>query len=221
MSFATDAISPFSRPCFLKLDPSINQQALPAQPVKVTLPTGAPMRKSWYVDRHQIVQDVYDRLCRERSPRLVALVGESGSGKTTVAVEFNMDRRVQSFFSDGIIWLSVDDGATDRLPSLMVRLAGLVDKNISGRVHQTLVYPDGGTEHIKRYIEQGRQGQGLRCLVVADNVWDHEVVRELKKTGMWILITTRDQRLWRVRRTIPWKMKICLLKFMKWLTIQS
>ena len=194
-SFAIDAIPPFSRPCLLKLDPSINQNARSAQPVKVTLPTGAPMRKSWYVDRHQIVQDVYDRLCRERSPTLVALVGESGSGKTTVAVEFVMDRRVQSFFSDGIIWLSVDDGATDRLPSLMKRLAGMVDENMSEKVRQILGYRDSGTEHIKRYIDQGRQGQGLRCLVVADNVWNPEVVQELKKTGMWILITTRDQKI--------------------------
>ena len=108
------------------------------------------MRKSWYVDRHQIVQDVYDRQCRERSPTLVALVGESGSGKTTVAVEFVMDRRVQSFFCDGVIWLSVDGGPTDRLPSLMERLAGMVDKNMSKTVRQTLVYPNSGTEHIKR-----------------------------------------------------------------------
>ena len=187
--------SRLSPPCLLKLDPPINQKALSAQPVKVTLPTGAPMRKSWYVDRHQVVQDVYDRLCRERSPTLVALVGESDSGKTTVAVEFVMDRRVQSFFTDGIIWLSVDDGATDLLPSLMERLAGMVDKNMSERDRQTLVYRDSGTEHIKRYIERGRQGQGLRCLVVADNVWDPEVVRELQKTGMWIIITTRDQKI--------------------------
>ncbi|CAN0348883.1 unnamed protein product, partial [Ascophyllum nodosum] len=45
------------------------------------------------------------------------------------------------------------------------------------------------------YIQQGRQGQGLRCLVVADNVWNHEVVRELRKTGMWIVITTRVQKI--------------------------
>ena len=193
--FATDAIPHFSRPCLSQLDPLLNQRARSAQPVEVTLPTDAPGRKSWYVDRRQIVRDVYDRLCQEMSPTLVALVGESGSGKTTVAVEFVMDSQVQSFFSDGIIWLSVDDGAAHRLPSLMVRLAGMVDKNISERVRQALIYSDDGTEHIKRYIEQGRQGQGLRCLVVADNVWEPEVVRELKKTGMWILLTTRDQKI--------------------------
>ena len=172
----------------------IYQRSISAQPAKVTLPTGAPVCKSWYVDRHQIVQDVYDRLCLEGSPGLIALVGEGGSGKTTVAVEIVMDSRVQSFFSDGITWLSVDDGAADRLPSLMKHLAEMVDKNISERVRQNLVHPDSGTEHIKRYIQQGRQGRGLRCLVVADNVWDSEVVRELRKTGLWILITTRDKK---------------------------
>ena len=53
----------------------IYQRSISAQPAKVTLPTGAPVCKSWYVDRHQIVQDVYDRLCLEGSPGLIALVG--------------------------------------------------------------------------------------------------------------------------------------------------
>ena len=179
------------------------------------------MRKSWYVDRHLIVQDLYDRLCQERSPTLVALVGESGSGKTTMGVEFVMDRRVQSFFSDGIIWLSVDHGATDRLPSLMEHLNRMVNKKYFGKSSPKLIYRDSGTEHIKRYIEQGRQGQGLKLLVVAENVWDPEVARELRKTGMWILITTRDKTIMARLPNDPVEMKRCLSKFMKWLTVQG
>ena len=179
------------------------------------------MRKSWYVDRHRIVQDLYDRLCRERSPTLVALVGESGSGKTTMGVEFVMDRRVQNFFSDGIIWLSVDHGNTDRLPSLMEHLTRMVDKKYFGKGSPNLIYRDSGTEHIKRYIEQGRQGQGLKFLVVAENVWDPEVVRELRKTGMWILINTRDKTIMARLPNDPVEMKRCLSKFMKWLTMQG
>ena len=56
------------------------------------------------------MQDVYERLCRGESPKLVTLAGESGSGKTTVAEEITMDSRVRDFFSDGIVWLSVDEG---------------------------------------------------------------------------------------------------------------
>ncbi|CAM9487704.1 unnamed protein product, partial [Laminaria digitata] len=38
-------------------------------------------------------------------------------------------------------------------------------------------------------------GEGLRCLVVADDVWDAEVVEKLRETGMQVLMTTRERSL--------------------------
>lgn len=131
----------------------VQQEEIRAQPprhlgTKLKLPDGAPMRKGWYVGRQQIVQDMFDRLCRESPPKLAALVGESGSGKTTVAVEIIMDVRVQQFFSNGIVWLSVDDGAYDRLPTLMTCLAGKVDKNMSQAQREYLINSGGSANYI-------------------------------------------------------------------------
>lgn len=38
-------------------------------------------------------------------------------------------------------------------------------------------------------------GEGSKCLVVADNVWENAVVSKLMETGMWVLLPTRDERL--------------------------
>eukprot|EP00903_Cladosiphon_okamuranus_P018861 g17349.t1 len=47
-------------------------------------------------------------------------------------------------------------------------------------------------DYIKQHMEMGHGGKGLRCLVVADNVWEKEVVSKLRQTGIWVLISTRD-----------------------------
>ena len=72
----------------------------------------------------------------EARPRVVGLVGESGSGKTATAAEIVRSPEVLEYFSDGVIWLTVNegDGDQDRLPALMHRLARMVREEI-GSLH--------------------------------------------------------------------------------------
>lgn len=66
----------------------------------------------------------------------------------------------------------------------MACLAGKVDKNLSQAQREYIIISGGSANYIKRRMDQGRQGHGLTCLVVADNVWEPEVIGELSKTGM-------------------------------------
>lgn len=139
---------------------------------------------------------VCEGLFREGGPHHVGLVGDSGSGKTTAASEIVRSSEVLEFFSDGIVWLSVDKGAKARLPSLMLDLARMVHEDIGGSLGKPPSGSKGGAGYTKDVMD-GRHGGGkkLRCLLVADNVWEKKVVARLRKTGMWVLTTTRDERL--------------------------
>lgn len=76
------------------------------------------------------------------------------------------------------------------------RLATIVNEyfftgNIGGR-------PSNKTDfdaYVKQRIMRGYGREGLRCLLVADNVWEHEVLSMLQQTGMSILVTTREEKL--------------------------
>ncbi|CAN0193370.1 unnamed protein product, partial [Ectocarpus fasciculatus] len=69
---------------------------------------------------------------RAAGPRVVGLVGESGTGKTAAAAEVVRGPEVLEYFSDGVVWLPVNegDGQRDRLPSLMKRLARLMYEEV-------------------------------------------------------------------------------------------
>lgn len=47
---------------------------------------------------------------------------------------------------------------------------------------------ENGESYVKKIVSQ----ESLRCLVVADDVWEAEVVEKLRKMGMWVLLTTRQ-----------------------------
>lgn len=138
---------------------------------------------------------VCDALPGEGGPRLVGLVGESGSGKTTSAAEIVRSTEVREAFSDGIVWLSVNDGATERLRALMMHLARMVYEDIGGSVGRRPAGLDDGAAYIKQRMQSGHGGKGLKCLVVADNVWKEAVISKLLETGMWVLLSTRDEAL--------------------------
>ena len=98
-------------------------------------------------------------------------------------------------FHDGIVWMPINKGAHSRLPSLMLKLARMVYEDVGGSVGSAPTASDDGAAYIKQRMGEGHLGKGLKCLVVADNVWEKEVVLELMKTGMWVLLSTRDEEL--------------------------
>lgn len=151
---------------------------LPKPPIKkADVPKGTPMRKIWHVERRHVMETVVRALTGEAGPRLVGLVGDSGAGKTTAASEIVRSNAVREAFSDGIVWLTVNNGANDCLSSLMLQLARMVYEDIGGRVGgQPNESGDNADAYIKQRMENGHGGKGLKCLVVADNVWEKEVV---------------------------------------------
>ncbi|CAM9267893.1 unnamed protein product [Ectocarpus fasciculatus] len=168
---------------------------LPSQTKTAKVPRGTPLRKSWQIERTHVMDAVSAALISDGGPRLVGLVGRSGSGKTTAASEFVRSTNARKAFSDGVVWLSVNEGAKERLPSLMLQLAGAVFEDIGGCVGNRPVAPADGAAYVKQRVEDGNDGKGLKCLVVADNVWEPEVVSKLLETGMSVLLSTRDQQL--------------------------
>ncbi|CAB1113373.1 unnamed protein product [Ectocarpus sp. CCAP 1310/34] len=156
------------------------------------VPKGTPARKSWYVKRRHVMDTVFEGLASDGGPRLVGLVGGSGSGKTTVASESVRSTEVQEAFSDGIAWLSVNDGAKERLSSLMLQLARVVYEDIGCSVGRRPTSSDDCAAYIRQRMKKGTGGKKLKCLVVADNVWEKEVVSKLLETGMWVLLSTRN-----------------------------
>lgn len=142
-----------------------------------------------------MLDKVCESLCRDGASRLVGLVGDSGSGKTTAASEVIRSSQALNFFSDGIMWLPVDRGAKGRLASLMLRLARSVHEEVGGSVGRPPAESDVGETYVHHQIAKGDAGRGLRCLVVADNVWEEEVIARLRDTGMWVLVTTRQEEL--------------------------
>ncbi|CAN0159539.1 unnamed protein product [Pylaiella littoralis] len=178
------------------LDLDIVMTIVPKPPPKVaTVPNGTPAQKSWHVERRQVMGAVLEALTGGGGPRLAGLFGASGSGKTTAAAEFVRSPKALETFADGVVWLSVNQGAKERLPSLMLQLARMVHEDIGGSMGRRPVAADDGAAYIKERIENGHGGKGLKCLVVADNVWKKEVVSELLETGMSVLLSTRDEGL--------------------------
>ncbi|CAM9675576.1 unnamed protein product [Scytosiphon promiscuus] len=159
------------------------------------VPKGTPVRKGWHVERRHVMTAVVEALAGDEEPCLVGLVGGSGSGKTTVASEIVRSPDVRKAFSDGIVWLTVNPGATHRLASLMLQLARMVHEEVAGSVGRRPAESDDGVMYIRRVVEGGNGRKGLKCLVVLDNVWDKEVVSRVLETGMWVVVSTRTEEL--------------------------
>lgn len=180
----------------------IIKNRLPKPPAKqAEVPKGTPIRKSWHVQRHHVTEAVVRALTGGEGPALVGLVGDSGSGKTTAASEIVRITEVREAFPDGILWLTVNKGAKGRLPSLMLQLSRMVHNDIEGSVGHPPLASDDGAAYIKQRMMGTSHPDGVKgfekktCLVVADNVWEKESVSKLMETGMWVLVSTRDEEL--------------------------
>ncbi|CAM9799147.1 unnamed protein product [Ectocarpus sp. 8 AP-2014] len=130
----------------------------PAKLAKI--PKATPIRKSWHVQRVDVMERVFEALTADGGPRLVGLVGDSGSGKTTAASEIVRSNEVRQAFSDGVVWLTVNHGAKDRLPSLMLQLAHMMCEEVGGRRPAT---SDDSAAYIKEQMQRGHGGKGLKC----------------------------------------------------------
>eukprot|EP00752_Nemacystus_decipiens_P008588 g7668.t1 len=182
---------------------------LQPRPKLAPVPLGLPRAKSWqwHLRRHQ-VEDSVCEILGESEPAVAALTGGSGAGKSTTAAAMVGERgsirlragenedqastrldRLRALFPDGVVWLRVGKGAgdPDRLPALMRDLAIGLSKVVGG-VGAPGAGEDGGS-YVKTIVEE----KSKRCLVVADDVWENEVVEKLRATGMWVLLTTRPR----------------------------
>lgn len=167
--------------------------------VRALVPPGTPSRERWHVRRDRVMTTVLRNFARDRGLRMIGLVGASGAGKTTAAAEIIRSAEVLEFFSDGVVWLSVGEGASDRLPYLMLQLARMVREGIGSKLDGgcSRVEPEDGTAFVKDVMDRGSIGGrlGLRCLLVADNVCESNVLAKLQETGMWVLATCCEPQL--------------------------
>lgn len=143
----------------------------------------------------------------EEGQRVVALVGPSGCGKSTVASMVIAREDVRGYFHDGVVWLPVGGkGAKDRLPQLMHRLANIVYETVLKENNGEWSLPpprkpsvgadrQNGAAYIRGALAWGekcggRQQRRWRYLIVADDVYEPEVLEELKGVGACVLYTT-------------------------------
>ena len=165
------------------------------------VPRGAPRIRDWYVERKAIVGQAFDHLGIGSSaadasgePRMVGLAGPGGAGKSTVASMVVAREDVRAFFQKGVLWLPVGQEAEHRLPALMFNLAEMVYETVMRktcrppRKDDLKNEPEDGAAYIREVVDESSR----RFLVVADDVWEVGVLRELKRAGLWVLYTGRD-----------------------------
>lgn len=168
------------------------------------IPPEAPRVQEWHVQRETVVAEACDRLGigsgkRDffEQPRMVGLSGPCGSGKSTVASMVIAREDVRKFFYKGVLWLSVGQGAKDNLSELILHVARMVYETVMlkacrpPRISGVGVDPEDGAAYIHEVVNESN----MRFLVVADNVWEAEVLKELKWAGVWVLYTTRHEDL--------------------------
>ncbi|CAB1112083.1 unnamed protein product [Ectocarpus sp. CCAP 1310/34] len=165
---------------------------LQPRPQLAPVPEGIPVRQSWPAVRH----GVEDRVCRilggGRRPAVAALTGRSGTGKTTSAAAVLRERgpiHPRAGETEDMARTRLDRGEGDenRSPSLMHTLAKARYEDVMEKRVDTPAAGEDGESYVNKFVSR----ESLRYLVVADDVREVEVVEKLRKTGMWVLLTTR------------------------------
>lgn len=140
--------------------------------------------------------DIADSRDSSEAPQqVVGLTGPGGAGKSTVASMVIARKDVRASFHKGVLWLPVGQGAKGRLPSLTFTLAGMVYETVLSKScrppRKDVEGKEDGVAYISEMVVEGLD----RVLVVADDVWEVEVLQELQKLGAYILYTTRQEAL--------------------------
>eukprot|EP00752_Nemacystus_decipiens_P008093 g7234.t1 len=168
--------------------------------IEVMVPLEAHRIQAWHVQRETVVAEACERLGIGNTkrdffeqPRMVGLAGPCGAGKSTVASMVIAREDVRKFFYKGVLWLPVGQGAKDNISELILHLARMVYETVMQkacrppRISGVGIDPEDGAAYIHEVVNESN----MRFLVVADNVWEAEVLKELKWAGVWVLYTTR------------------------------
>lgn len=129
-------------------------------------------------------------------------MGRSGAGKTSTATEMALQLHLRERFTDGIAVMRCGQGVGEsgRLERLMVVLATWAHEEVENKVgigprDAGVVIDSNAAACLLTRGEGGNAGRGLKWLVVADDVWEPEVVDMLRQSGMHALTTSRDYKM--------------------------
>ncbi|MCK9877854.1 TIR domain-containing protein [Frankia sp. Ag45/Mut15] len=146
------------------------------QPASAVLP-GLPGR---FVARDADVAAVRGLLVDANAGPVVGMVAMGGAGKSTLARALVHDEQVRAAFPDGIVWVEVNPHPDlAALQTQILAAFGFVEP---------VVDVQAGSARLRELLA------GAVCLIVADNVWEPEVLAALSvPTGSRLLVTTRDR----------------------------
>ncbi|XP_059318183.1 putative late blight resistance protein homolog R1A-3 isoform X2 [Lycium ferocissimum] len=154
-------------------------------------------------DTTQEVSQVIKRLVEgSEDLDVVPIVGMPGLGKTTLARKiYNYTQLSFEFFS--IIWVYV--GQNYKLREVYLNVLKGLKKRVDG---YQIMGADGLAWEIR-----GNIAKGGKCLIVLDDIWEPQVVEDVKKVfpknnkGHRILMTTRQQNVALFANTDPHQLK--------------
>lgn len=165
---------------------------------RADIPGAAPVVRVWYIERKAIVADacaglgvgtIGDSPAMVR-PTTIGLAGPGGSGNSTVASVVIAKDNIRRHFHKEVLWLPVGQHCVH---ALMRQLATMVYEKVLKKTCRPLDKPTTRKgEEGAGYIRQMTMATGRRrFLVVADDVWEVEVLEELEQAGVLVLYTTR------------------------------
>ena len=133
-----------------------------------------------YLERRDDQERIVELLTRP-ARKVVGLVGMPGAGKSMLARAVVHDARIATRFPDVIVWLEIGPE-----PDVVTRL---------GLLAEALGDPRPVTDAAVARARLGEQLRGRRCLLVLDDVWELETLRDLalESEEITVLVTTRSR----------------------------
>uniref|UniRef100_UPI002AD2E9B9 TIR domain-containing protein n=1 Tax=Frankia sp. Cr1 TaxID=3073931 RepID=UPI002AD2E9B9 len=181
--FPSDARAVPSRGLALRAVPSPvefpgSDQSPPAHARRsVNLLPAVPPR---YVERRVDTAALLDLLTDPQGGPVLGVVGMGGAGKSTLARVLVRDPAVLAAFPDGIVWVNV--GPEPQIIAILAEI--LTSLGDTAPVFD----PDSGAERLRRLLA------GAACLIVADDVWQVDLLRTLPLSSpARLLVTTRTR----------------------------